>query len=139
MTIGEAVDNGTIGNETLGYFIWVTYDFLTSAGHRPAKLRFRQHLKTEMAHYAADCWDAETLISFGWTEIVGIADRGCWDLSQHMKFSKADLTAFKRFDEPQDVERDVDQAEVRRSWPPFQRRRRGHQEAAGDNGRLRGA
>ncbi|HIH75700.1 MAG TPA: glycine--tRNA ligase, partial [Methanomassiliicoccales archaeon] len=49
MTIGEAVANGTIGNETLGYFIWVTYDFLTSAGIDPAKLRFRQHLKTEMA------------------------------------------------------------------------------------------
>lgn len=25
----------------------------------PARLRFRQHLKTEMAHYAADCWDLE--------------------------------------------------------------------------------
>jgi glycyl-tRNA synthetase len=107
MTIGEAVENGTIGNQTLGYFIWVTYDFLTSAGIDPAKLRFRQHLQTEMAHYAADCWDAETLISFGWTEIVGIADRGCWDLSQHMKYSKADLTAFKRFEEPRDVERDA--------------------------------
>ncbi|HQN75997.1 MAG TPA: glycine--tRNA ligase [Methanomassiliicoccales archaeon] len=107
MTIGQAVEDGIIGNQTLGYFIWVTYDFLTSAGIDPAKLRFRQHLRTEMAHYAADCWDAETLISFGWTEIVGIADRGCWDLSQHMKFSKADLTAFKRFDEPKDVERDA--------------------------------
>ena len=107
MTLGEAVDSGIIGNETLGYFIWVTYDFLTSAGIDPQRLRFRQHLKTEMAHYAADCWDAETLISFGWTEIVGIADRGCWDLSQHIKHSKADLTAFKRFDEPRDVERDA--------------------------------
>jgi len=107
ISIGEAVDNGTIANETLAYFIYVTYDFLTSAGIDPSKLRFRQHLKTEMAHYACDCWDAETLISFGWTEIVGIADRGCWDLSQHMKFSKTDLTAFRRYDEPKDVERDV--------------------------------
>jgi len=107
MSIGEAVDQGTIGNQTLAYFIWVTYDFLTSAGIDPARLRFRQHLKTEMAHYASDCWDAEVLISFGWTEIVGIADRGCWDLSRHMEFSKADLTAFRRFDEPKDVERDA--------------------------------
>jgi len=22
-------------------------------------VRFRQHLKSEMAHYATDCWDAE--------------------------------------------------------------------------------
>lgn len=107
ITYGEAVDKGTIGNQTLAYFMWVTYDFLTSAGIDPARLRFRQHLKTEMAHYASDCWDAEVLISFGWTEIVGIADRGCWDLSRHMEFSKADLTAFKRFDEPKDVECDA--------------------------------
>ena len=107
MTIGEAVDKGIIANQTIAYFIWVTYDFLTSAGIDPARLRFRQHLRTEMAHYAADCWDAETLISFGWTEIVGIADRGCWDLSQHMKHSKADLSAFMRFEEPREVERDA--------------------------------
>ena len=28
-------------------------------GMDPQRLRFRQHLKTEMAHYAADCWDLE--------------------------------------------------------------------------------
>ena len=106
-TYGEAVERGIIGNQTLAYFMWVTYDFLTSAGIDPARLRFRQHLKTEMAHYASDCWDAEALISFGWTEMVGIADRGCWDLSRHMEHSKADLTAFKRFEGPKDVEREV--------------------------------
>ncbi|MBN1110320.1 MAG: glycine--tRNA ligase [Methanomassiliicoccales archaeon] len=106
-TYGEAVEKGTIGNQTLAYFMWVTFDFLTSVGIDPVRLRFRQHLSTEMAHYAADCWDAEVLLSLGWTEVVGIADRGCWDLSRHMEHSKADLTAFKRYDEPQDVVRDA--------------------------------
>jgi glycyl-tRNA synthetase len=119
ISYADAVAKGTIGNETLAYFIWVTYDFLTSTGIDPARLRFRQHLKTEMAHYASDCWDAEVLISFGWTEIVGIADRGCWDLSRHMEFSKADLTAFKRFDEPQDVEKDVVQPKFTALGPKF--------------------
>jgi glycyl-tRNA synthetase len=59
------------------------------------------------------------LISFGWTEIVGLADRGCWDLSRHMEFSKADLTAFKRFDEPQDVEKDVVQPKFTALGPKF--------------------
>jgi len=36
-------------------------------------LRFRQHLPTEMAHYACDCWDAEIEVSTGWMETVGIA------------------------------------------------------------------
>ena len=85
----------------------MTQRFLTEAGVDPARLRFRQHLKTEMAHYACDCWDAEALLSYGWTEITGIADRGSWDLSRHIQFSNADLTAFKRFDVPTEVEKDV--------------------------------
>jgi glycyl-tRNA synthetase len=106
-TFGKAVDDGIIAHETIAYFLWVTQDFMTKAGVDPARLRFRQHLKTEMAHYACDCWDAEALLSYGWTEITGIADRGCWDLSRHIEYSKADLTAFKRFDEPQEVEKMV--------------------------------
>lgn len=41
----------------------------------PERMRFRQHLSTEMAHYAADCWDMEINVSYGWTECVGHADR----------------------------------------------------------------
>jgi len=44
---------------------------------REARVRFRQHRSTEMAHYAADCWDAEVRTSaYGWIEVVGHADRG---------------------------------------------------------------
>ena len=46
----------------------------------PKRLRFRQHLKTEMAHYASDCWDLEIKSSYGWVECVGHADRACYDL-----------------------------------------------------------
>ena len=85
----------------------------------PERLRFRQHLKTEMAHYAADCWDAEALLCFGWTEIVGIADRGCWDLSRHIEFSNAEMNGFKRFDEPVEVEKDVLKAKFGMLGPEF--------------------
>ena len=44
------------------------------------KLRFRQHLKHEMAHYAEDCWDAEVECSYGWVECAGLADRSAFDL-----------------------------------------------------------
>lgn len=46
-------------------------------------MRFRQHLPNEMAHYAADCWDAEIECSYGWIECVGIADRSAYDLKAH--------------------------------------------------------
>lgn len=48
-----------------------TYIFLTEAGINKDNLRFRQHLKNEMAHYAKDCWDAEIETSYGWVECVG--------------------------------------------------------------------
>jgi glycyl-tRNA synthetase len=42
-----------------------TWLFMEKIGMDPARLRFRQHLKTEMAHYAADCWDLEIKSSYG--------------------------------------------------------------------------
>jgi glycyl-tRNA synthetase (class II) len=74
---------GTINNETLGYFIGRTYLFLTALGIHKERLRFRQHLQNEMAHYAADCWDAEIECSYGWVECVGLADRSAYDLKAH--------------------------------------------------------
>ena len=88
-------------------------------GVDPKRLRFRQHDKDEMAHYAADCWDAEALLSYGWTEITGIADRGCWDLSRHAEYSGADLTHFKRFDEPREMEVDKVRAKHKALGPEF--------------------
>lgn len=38
--------------------------FLLKVGIDPARLRFRQHMSNEMAHYACDCWDAESLTSY---------------------------------------------------------------------------
>ncbi len=103
-TVGKAVKDGIIANRVLAYFVYTTKQLLTRIGVDPARLRFRQHEVDEMAHYAADCWDAEALLSYGWTEITGIADRGCWDLSRHAQFSGADLSHFKRLDEPKEVE-----------------------------------
>jgi glycyl-tRNA synthetase len=100
VTLGEAVSSGVIDNETLAYFMARTALFLSSIGINPQWLRFRQHLQTEMAHYASDCWDAELYTSYGWVECVGIADRSCYDLGVHAAKSKVDLTASKRLDEP---------------------------------------
>ena len=44
------------------------------------RIRFRQHLQHEMAHYAEDCWDCEVECSYGWVECVGLADRSAYDL-----------------------------------------------------------
>ena len=49
-------------------------------GMDPQRLRFRQHLQNEMAHYASDCWDAEAECSYGWIECAGLSDRSAFDL-----------------------------------------------------------
>lgn len=100
MTIGEAVVKGIVANQTLGYFMARTQLFLLKVGVDPLRLRFRQHLQHEMAHYAEDCWDAEIECSYGWVECVGLADRSAFDLKAHSDKSKVELTAHERFAEP---------------------------------------
>jgi len=100
MKIGEAVTSGMVNNETLGYFIVRTFTFLTSIGVKAKHCRFRQHLPTEMAHYAADCWDAEIETCYGWLECVGIADRACFDLNAHAEAAKVDLAFRETLDKP---------------------------------------
>lgn len=102
--IGDAVSRGLIGNETLGYFIGRTSEFVQMAGMKMQHVRFRQHLEHEMAHYAADCWDLEINCSYGWTECAGLADRSAYDLGNHSDKSGNELTAREVYSEPRNVE-----------------------------------
>lgn len=105
ITLEEAVIKGIIANEVLAYFIGKTRRFLLAIGVKDEKLRFRQHKDDERAHYATDCWDAEALTSYGWIEIVGIADRTDYDLSKHSKFSGEDLSIFVPYSKPISVKK----------------------------------
>ena len=100
LSIGEAVDKGIVANETLGYFLVRIYEFLIKIGINPTRLRFRQHMGNEMAHYAADCWDAEIHNSYGWTECVGCADRAAYDLSVHSAKTGQPLLVRQALKEP---------------------------------------
>jgi len=99
-TIQEALDKDMVKSEIVAYFVALTARYLLEVGLDPERLRFRQHASDEMAHYASDCWDAEAHTSFGWIELVGIADRTCFDLDAHTEHSGQELKAFERFDEP---------------------------------------
>jgi len=103
MKIGDAVKKGIVNNETLGYFMARTQLFFLSVGIKRDKLRFRQHKATEMAHYAADCWDGEIHTTYGWVEMVGLADRSAYDLKAHTNGSKVDLSAQTQLDQPKHI------------------------------------
>jgi glycyl-tRNA synthetase len=107
MSVGKAVDTGVIANETLGYFMARIYQFLLKIGINPQRLRFRQHMANEMAHYATDCWDAEIENSYGWTECVGCADRAAYDLSVHSAKTGHPLVVRQALKEPIVTEKEV--------------------------------
>ncbi|HEC75705.1 MAG TPA: glycine--tRNA ligase [Thermoplasmatales archaeon] len=108
ITAEEAVKKRIVGNEALAYYMALTKKFLKEVGIDEGKIRFRQHKKNELAHYANECWDAEIYSErFGWIECVGIADRSAYDLEAHIKSSGVDMRAFKKFDESKKVKRRI--------------------------------
>lgn len=121
ISIGDAVSRGIVDNETLGYFLVRIYLFLTKIGIDPSRLRFRQHMANEMAHYAADCWDAEIHNSFGWTECVGCADRSAYDLTVHSVRTGSKLVVREALDEPKIEERTVAVLDKKTMGPKFKK------------------
>ncbi len=120
MTVREAVDRNVIAHEFLAYHVALTNLFLQRVGISPDKLRFRQHKKDEMAHYAIDCWDAEIKTDrFGWIEVVGIADRTDYDLKAHATTSKTELYIYVEYDEPRMIEQTVIKPDMGKLGPLF--------------------
>ena len=106
LSMQEAVDMGIIANEYVAYYVALTHELLVTLGIKSERLRFRQHLPDERAHYATDCWDAEVFSPrFGWVETVGIADRTDYDLRAHATQSGTPMTVFIQYDEPKKTHR----------------------------------
>ncbi|KAE8148238.1 hypothetical protein BDV25DRAFT_131420 [Aspergillus avenaceus] len=121
MTISKAVEIGLVDNETLGYFLARIQLFLLKLGVDPSKLRFRQHMANEMAHYAADCWDAELQTSYGWIECVGCADRSAYDLTVHKNKTGAPLVVREPRAEPLKIEEWQIDLEKKKFGPRFKK------------------
>jgi len=105
MTPREAVEDGIVGDAWTAYFLGVSQRWFERVGVDMDRFRFRQHLPGELAHYASDCWDAESEVDGDWIEIEGLASRTDYDLSKHDAASGENFTVFKQYDEPKTVER----------------------------------
>jgi len=105
ITVEKAVKNKVINNQALAFYMYLTQEFLLTAGVDPKKFRFRKHSDKELAHYATECWDAELFSErFGWVECVGIADRSAYDLSAHINSSGVDMYALRKYNEPKIID-----------------------------------
>ena len=105
LTVREAVAENVITSEWVAYYLGVATRWYERIGVDMDRFRFRQHLSGELAHYASDCWDAETEIDGNWVEVTGFAYRGDYDLSKHAEHSEEAFTVFRQYDEPVTIER----------------------------------
>ncbi|HEX5269911.1 MAG TPA: glycine--tRNA ligase [Gemmataceae bacterium] len=80
------------------YEYWrdVRKNWYTQLGIRSEKLRPREQGEKELAHYSVGTTDIEYLFPFADEpqELEGVAHRGAYDLTQHMKHSGKDLSYF---------------------------------------------
>ena len=56
-------------------------------GIKKENIRYREHESDELSHYSTMTFDIEYKFPFGWGELMGVAYRGCFDLTQHQKYS----------------------------------------------------
>ncbi|MCV3733683.1 glycine--tRNA ligase [Mycoplasma enhydrae] len=77
------------------YWIKKCEQLVISLGLKKQNIRIRPHEKEELSHYSKGTSDIEYLFPFGWGELLGIANRGNYDLSQHMKHSNQSLEYLK--------------------------------------------
>jgi glycyl-tRNA synthetase len=61
--------------------------WVQALGLKAEKLRFHQHGKDELAHYAKDAYDIQYEFPFGWQEFEGIHNRTDFDLTRHQQAS----------------------------------------------------
>lgn len=95
VTVGEAVEKGLVVNELLAYHLALARKFILDLGIKEEKMRFREQVEGERAHYSEETWDLEVYSQkYGWVEVAGIAYRTDYDLSRHSEYSGSDMTVF---------------------------------------------
>lgn len=79
------------GEKWFEYWKQNRMDFYISLGIKKENLRFREHSDKERAHYAKKAVDIEYNAPFGWSEFMGIHNRGNFDLKRHQEYSGVDM------------------------------------------------
>lgn len=79
------------GDKWFEYWKQNRMDFYLNLGIKKENLRFREHEEHEKAHYAKKAADIEYNAPFGWSEFMGIHNRGDFDLKRHQEYSGLSL------------------------------------------------
>ncbi|MGM5484506.1 MAG: glycine--tRNA ligase [Nanobdellota archaeon] len=90
-TIGYLIDNKKLG-EWHGYWLAEQIMWLRRIGLKDMKVR--EHSQKELSHYSSATYDIDFQYPFGTKEIAGNANRGQYDLTQHINESGEKLEMF---------------------------------------------
>ena len=93
-TIGKLVEENRI-NDYHGYWLATFFNwFVNDLEFKWGNLQIREHVKTELSHYSKGTVDIDYKFPFGFKEMLGMANRGNFDLTQHQEHSKSKLEFF---------------------------------------------
>ena len=92
-TIGKMLKDKKLG-EWHAYWLAEQLMWFVSLGLKIDNFKIREHTKDELSHYSSATFDIDYLYPFGSLEVAGNANRGQYDLSQHIKESKKNLEMF---------------------------------------------
>jgi glycyl-tRNA synthetase len=76
------------------YWLAHQYNWFLEIGLNPKNLKVREHMNVELSHYSSATFDIDYQFPFGSKEIAGNANRGQYDLKQHIKYSKKKLDIY---------------------------------------------
>jgi glycyl-tRNA synthetase len=95
-TIGELHKDESYQLNTFhAYWLAKYYNWLTNVvGLKSENLRIRQHVETELSHYSTATFDIDYNYPMGFKEMLGMANRGNYDLTQHQTHSKTKMEIF---------------------------------------------
>jgi len=91
MEIEYFVKPGT-DDKWFDYWVEERLNWYVKLGIKKENIRLREHGKDELAHYAKRCFDIDYNFPMGWSEMEGVANRGDFDLKQHMEYTGKGLT-----------------------------------------------
>ena len=74
-------------DEWYEYWCRERFQWYIDHGIAEDRLRLRPHGDDELSHYSSGTSDVEFLFPWGWDELEGIANRGSYDLDQHIAHS----------------------------------------------------
>lgn len=82
------------GSDMEWFQYWRTFchEWVLSIGLRQENLRLRDHDEAQLSHYSKATTDVEYQFPFGWGELLGVANRTNYDLTQHANHAHQDFT-----------------------------------------------